>query len=460
MPVDKINNDADTHGALLKQILKLAIPMFIGGAVHTGYHLINSFWVGRLGAAAVAVISVCMPINLLLISFGSGLSLAGSILIAQSYGARDHRQVERIAAQTFLAMSSFGVLLSIAGYFLSPDILRFMRVEQAIFADAVHYLRVSFIGLLFLFFGALYQAVLRGVGETAAPLRIIFAGVVINAALDPLLIYGWGPIPAFGVGGAAYATLITQIVTAIAGMSLMLQSRYGLEFTANKLIPDWQLIGNIFRLGFPVSIEQSMQALTVTAMTIFAAKFGTIILATYGLAFRVVTFVVMFSFSISMAISILVGQSIGARNLEKLKQTARLGTTFNFGSMIVIGGIIFLFAHPIATFFTPHDPVLIAHGATALQIFSFSFAFTAIQLALGGAFRGAGATLLAMSLTTFGAWAIQIPVAHVLSQFTSLRELGLWWSTPIAAVANAIIAIVFFKGQRWIGTTKAPQTTN
>ncbi|MFT3929231.1 MAG: MATE family efflux transporter [Spongiibacteraceae bacterium] len=450
MAVEKSNNDLNTTRALLQQLLNLAIPIFIGGAVQAGYQLINSFWVGRLGTAAVAVISVCMPINLLLISFGSGLSLAGSILTAQSHGARNHRQVERIAAQTFLAMSSFALMLSVAGYFLSPDILRLMRVSDEIFVDATHYLRVSFLGQLFLFAGAMYQAILRGIGESKAPLRIVVTGVIINAALDPLFIYGLGPLPAFGVGGAAYATLITQIVTAVAGVGLMLRPRFGLRFTVDALIPDWKLITQIFRLGFPVSIEQSMQALTVTLITIFAAKFGTLTLASYGLAFRVITFLIIYSFSISMAISILVGQSIGARNLEKVTRVTRVGTIFNFCSMALVGAVIFFLAEHVISFFVPHDASLIAHGATALRIFSLSFAFTAAQLALGGAFRGAGATFSAMVLTLFGAWAIQVPAAYVLSHFTSLGELGLWWATPIAAVVNAGVAALLFKSQRWM----------
>lgn len=443
------------NAALFKQLLNLALPITIGGCVQLGYHLINSFWVGRLGAEAVAVISICIPVNLLLISLGSGLSMGASILIAQNFGARNTQQVNHIAAQILSTMIVLAVVLSIAGIFATPAILQFMHVDANIFVDAVHYLRISFASLLFLFLSTVYQSVLRGVGETKSPLRIIISSVILNAALDPLLIFGWGPIPALGVGGAAYATLITQLIASIFGIRLMLKPQFGLTIKSADLWPDWPLMGRLFRIGVPASIEQSMQALTVGAMTLLAAKFGTVTLASYGMAFRIITFLIIPPFSISMASSILVGQSIGAGNLQQPRRIALVGAAFNFAMMSVVS-LIFLFAaKSIVAFFVPSDAELIAHCAPALRIFALSFGITAVHLALSGAFRGGGATLAAMLLTIVGAWGVQVPSAYVMSQLTSLGEFGLWWATPVAAIFNTAIAVIYFRSYRWIKNMKS-----
>jgi putative MATE family efflux protein len=391
-----------------------------------------------------------------MISLGSGLSLAGSILIAQYFGARDHRQVNHIAAQTLIAMIMFSVLLTVAGYAMAPTILHCMGVDESIYVEALRYLRISFTGMVFLFLSFIYQAVLRGVGETKAPLRIIFGSVVLNAVLDPLLIYGWGRVAALGVSGAAYATLITQFIAAFAGIRLMLKPQYGLSLKIVDFLPDWPLIRHLFKLGFPASVEQSMQALTVTMMTLLVLKFGTVVLASYGITFRIVTFLIMLPFSIAMSISMLVGQSLGAGNLAQSHRIAVVGATFNFIFMASIGVALFFSARPVLTFFVPHDVSLIDHGSSALRIFAFSFAWSAVQLAFGGAFRGAGATFAAMLLTIFGSWAVQLPLAFLLSHFTRLGELGLWWASPVAAAMNAAIATLYFRSNRWI---KKPEVT-
>lgn len=435
---------------LLKQLLQLAIPIFIGGAVQTGYHLINTFWVGRLGAKALAVVSLCFPINLLLISLGSGISLAGSILIAQHFGARNQQQVNHVAAQTLTAVAVSALLFAVCGYFVAPHILRVMGVDEVLFADALGYMRISFASIFFLFLSSMYQAILRGIGEAKAPLRIIMASVVVNSLLDPLLIFGWGPVPALGVNGAAYATGVTQAITAYAGIRLLLSPRFGLQLTLADLRPDWPIITKLFRVGLPASIEQSMQALYITVMTVLAAQFGTMALAAYGIVLRIITFTVMPAFSISMAASILVGQHIGAGDKKDARHIAIVTAAFSCVLMLAIGTLFFFGATTVIHFFVPVDVQLIEYAALVLCIYAATFAFSGVQLAMAGAFRGAGDTFTTMLLTLLGTWVIQLPLAWLMSHYTSLGEMGLWWSAPIATVLNTAIAVAYFKSGRWM----------
>lgn len=435
---------------VLSQILRLAGPMVIAGLVQTVYHIINALWVGRLGADAVAVVSICLPINLLLISLGGGLSLAGSILIAQSIGAKRHDDVNKVAAQTLTCLSGFSVALSVAGYFLAPQILVLMGVDASIFDATLSYLRITFASALVLTLSSAAIAILRGMGESKAPLPIILSSVIINAVLDPLFIFGWGPMPAVGVSGAAYATLITQLITAVLGLQLMLQARFGLKICLKDLLPDWPMIAQIFRLGVPASVEHSMQAVVLSIMTVLVAAFGTVAVAAYGIVFRLYSFAIIPAFSISMAVSILVGQSIGAGNISLAIRMTRIAALFNFAMMSVMSVVVFLSAETIINLFVPGDIQLVASGSFVLRVFMLSMPLIAILLALRGAFRGAGDTFNTMVLTLAGIWLNQIPLAYLLSRPSFWGEYGLWYSQLAGAVLNAMVAVVYFNSHRWL----------
>ena len=433
---------------LLRQVVLLALPILIGSGVQTCYHLINMFWVGRLGADAIAVVSISYPINLLIIALGTGLSLAASILISQYFGARDTASIDHVVAQSLLAVAVCALVLIVIGVIFAPDILHFMGVASSYVDDAIAYIRVSFFSTLFMFLSIWFQSILRGLGQAKAPLRIIMASVVINAALDPLLIFGAGPLPALGVTGAAWATLITQAITAVAGIRLMLRPAFGLHLAATALRPDPALIARLFRLGIPASIEQSVQALFLSVMTILVAKFGTIALAAYGVVFRVLTVTIIPSYSLCVAVAILVGQYKGAGEPQKSQQVARVTALFGFAAMSLVGLIFLLGARPVVGFFVPGDAQLLEHGTLALQIFALSFPLSAVQMVFTGVFRGAGATFSSMLLTLVGTWGIQLPLALALG-YSPLGEAGLWWSGSVAALINTTIALLYFRTGRW-----------
>lgn len=435
---------------LVRKILGLAGPIAIGGIVQTVYHIINAWWVGRLGSNAVAVVSICMPINLLLISIGGGLALAGSILIAQNLGARRQDEINKIAAQTIVCLSGFSILLTIAGYILAPQILTLLGVDESIAADTLSFLRVTFASTLVLMLSAVFMAILRGLGDSKAPLPIILTSVVINAALDPLLIFGWGPITAIGVTGAAYATLITQLVTAVAGIKLMLHPRFGLTISLSDLRPDWTMAARLFRLGIPASVEHSMQAVTVSIMMVLVAAFGTVAVAAYGIVFRLYSFLIIPAFSVSVAASILVGQSIGAGSGDLAIRLSRIASLFNFAMMSVIGLIFFIPAESMINFFVPGDMQLVESGSFVLRVFVLSMPLTSVMLTLRSAFRGAGDTFVTMVLTLTGIWLIQIPLAYSMSRPGLLGEFGLWYSTLVATMLNTLITVVYFNSHKWL----------
>ena len=435
------------EGPILRSLLKLAIPISLANILQAAYQLIDAFWVGRLGGNAVAAVSVSTPIMFLTIGLGAGLAIAGSTLAAQYFGARNQEMVDHVAAQTLVMIALVSVVLGTAGYIAAPGILHLMGVADDVYPGALGFMRVSFVGLVFNFFFFMFQALMRGVGEAKLPVYIVFGTVLLNFVLDPLFIFGWHGVPAMGVMGAAVATVGTQSLAALVGLIVLLGGRYGIHLAWRDFIPDGAYIKRAFLLGFPASIEQSARALGLTVLTFLIASFGTLTMAAYGVGSTVLQVVMIPAMGLAMAVSTLVGQNIGAGNIERAARIGRLGNWMGFGLLTALGALAALTARQLVAFFVPHDPDVIAAGATYLRIMGLSWGFLGVQFSMTGVFRASGNMLTAMILTLVSQWVLQFPLAYVLSEHTTLGATGIWWAFPISNVLIAgITAVVYAKG--------------
>ena len=437
------------EGPIVPSLLKMAGPIVLANIFASAYQLTDAFWVGRLGGDAVAAVSVSFPVIFVMIAVGMGFGIAGSTLVAQYMGAGNQRMVNHVAAQTLLMVAIASAVLGGVGYAIAPGLLRLMGVEPGVFTGAVQFMRVSFIGLVTVFGFAMFQAVLRGVGQVTLPLYIVAGTVVLNFILDPLFISGWGPIPAQGVAGAAYATLGTQTIAAVIGMAALLNGKYGIHLQWADFKPDWQFVRRAFVLGFPATIEQSARGLGMTVMTFLVATFGTVAIAAYGVVTNIFMFVLIPAMGLSMATAALVGQHIGAGKIERATRISHLSSTISFVGLTVMGILVFVGAHAIVEFFVPTDAAVIETGARFLRIFSLSFGFLGLQLSLLGVFRAAGKTMTTMVLALVSQWGLQFPLAYVLGKHTSGGLNAMWWAFPTAMILSTLIALAVFARGDW-----------
>jgi putative MATE family efflux protein len=435
------------EGPIVRSLFALAIPIVIANILQAGYQLIDAFWVGRLGGDAVAAVSVSTPIMFLTIGLGAGLAIAGSTLVAQYFGARNQDMVDHVAAQTLVMVLIVSIVLGTAGYIAVPTILRLMGVTPEVFRGAVGFMRVSFVGIVFNFFFFMFQSLMRGVGEAKLPVYIVFGTVVLNFILDPLFIFGWGPVPAMGVMGAAVATVGTQSIAAIIGLVVLLGGKYGIHLAWRDFIPDGAYVKRAFFLGLPASIEQSARALGLTVLTFLITSFGTLTVAAYGVGSTVLQVVMIPAMGLSMAVSALVGQNIGAGNIDRAARIGRLGSWLGFAILTALGGIAFVTAPQVVAFFVPNDAGVIAGGATYLRIMSLSWGLIGAQFCMTGVLRASGNMMTTMMLTLVSQWVLQFPLAYVLSKHTTLGANGIWWAFPVSNVLIALItAGIFAKG--------------
>jgi len=439
-----------TEGSIFKALVKLSIPLILTNILQTAYNLTDTFWVGRLGSISVAAVSLAFPIIFIIISLGSGMAIAGSILVAKRKGAKDQKAVAHIASQTFFSVFFISLILALTGYYTSPYLVSVMKTEPAVYQEAVSYLKITFLGLPASFIYLSFQSLMRSISKVKLPFYIVLSTVLLNLVLDPLFIFGWNAvIPANGVKGAAIATVGTQILSAIIALYYLLKGKQGIHINLGDYSPDFKMIKELFRLGLPVSIEQVSRALGIFMMVFLVTHFGTLVLASYGIGSRILSFVIIPAFGLGMATSTLVGQNLGAKAYDRVKKTLQLSLSIAFGSLSVLGFLLYIFATDVAAFFIPEDIATIEESAIFIKSLAVSFGFLGILIVLMGAFRGAGKTKISMVLALLSVWLLRFPLAYYLSYHTGLKQLGIWLAYPITNILTAIAGILILLKYHW-----------
>jgi len=437
------------EGKVFKSILMIAIPVIFANLLQTVYQLIDTFWVGRLGTEAVAAVSLSFPILFFLTSIAMGLAIAGSILIAQYNGKGDKRNVNLTTGQTFSLVTMIAIVLSIVGFFSSGFILSFLTKDPLVLIPATSYLKISFMAIIAMFIYNIFQSALRGVGEVKIPLIIIGISVIINFFLDPLFMFGWRFIPAMGVTGVAWATFITEYLSAFVGIIILLTGKYGVKLKFRDLIPQLNWIKRILKIGLPSSLEFSARSFGMVLMTFLVSGFGTLVVASYGIGTRILSFIIIPSVGLSIAISALVGNNLGANQKKRAEEIAQLGIKIGFFTLTFLGIILFIFAKPISTFFVPNEIDLITMSTSFIRIMALTFGFIGVQMVIFGTLKAAGLTTKSMFLSIFHTFSLFV-LGYLLAIPFGLNELGIWIAYPVSNFLSLILAYYYYMRKDWL----------
>lgn len=438
-----------TEGKILGSLVSIAIPIIFSNILQSGYQLIDTFWLGRLGANAVASVSLSFPILFLVLSLGGGLTLAGTVIVSQYKGANNQRQVDFSSSQTVFVVFFVSIILALVGNFAAEPMMRMVGAGPEILDDSVTYFKISSYGFIFLFMFFVFQSLMRGIGNVLLPMYIILGTVFLNLVLDPLFIYGWGPVPGYGVAGAAVASVLTQGVSAVAGMYILWRGRQGIQIRWSDMYLHLDFVKKLFRIGLPSSFEQSTRAAGMTMMVVLVTGFGSEVVAAYGIGSRILSLVIVPALGLAIATTALVGQNVGAGKIDRAEKIGNLSYKVSFTSLSVIGVLFYFFAEQLTAFFVPDEPQVIQDGAFFIKVMSFSFGFMGVQQVLNGLFNGTGFTKASMMISIFGLWVLRFPLAYVLSHHTSLGYEGIWWAFPISNFITGIVAFTFYRSGYW-----------
>jgi putative MATE family efflux protein len=367
--------------------------------------------------------------------------MATTILVSQYYGAKNYRMVEKVVNNSYALCLIIGAALTIAGIVFGDPVLRLMNAPAENFDMASSYLRISFYSTVLIFLLFAINSVLRGIGDTITPMNFMFIGIGLNIILDPFLIGGFGPFPSHGLNGAAIATLVSQFTTLCLSTIYLNRKGHLVAFHPRNLSLDRHISLLIFKIGLPSIVQQSLVSIGHTFVITLVNGFGAAATNAYGAVGRVDMFAFMPASSMSMAVSALSGQSIGAQKPERVIGIFKSGLTMSCVMTVAISLVAVFLSEPILRMFG-------LGGDTEVMKVGKSYLLVGTMFIAGGVINGSGHTMITMLLSVLGFWVIRVPFAWLLSR-TSLGITGIWVSVVLSYAAGMSASLAYYYSGRW-----------
>jgi putative MATE family efflux protein len=437
-----------TTGSLNRAILLLAVPMVLEMVLESLFAVVDVFWVGRLGANAVATVGLTESMLTLVFSVAMGLSLSTTAMVARRIGEKDPEGAAVAGVQAI----ALGLMLSLAiglpcGLF-APNLLRWMGASPEIIATGSGYARICLGGSFAVLLLFLNNAIFRGAGDAAIAMRLLWVSNIINLVLDPCLIFGWGPFPRLGVTGAALATLTGRSIGVLYQFYRLMRGTERLRILRSQVRLQWTVLWRLIRVSLTGILQFAIAHTSWIGLVRIVSIFGAAALAGYTIAIRIVIFVILPSWGLSNAAATLVGQNLGAGHPERAEKAVWRTGLYNVVFLGLIGVVFIFFSEPIVRLFT-HDPAVVPLGAACLRIISYGNLGYAYFMVMMQAFNGAGDTITPTIVNFFGFWLFEIPLAYWLSIPLHMRSNGVFISIAAAESAMAAVSAVLFKQGRW-----------
>lgn len=439
-----------TEGSIIGSILRMGVPSMIGFALGNIYDLVDMYWLSRLGPGPVAAITILSPL-LWVVHSANMIVGAGSVaIISRRYGEKDPLRTALAIRETillkWLAALSFGLL----GYASAPQVVRLLGAEGAVVDQAVIYGRIIFLGLGFNFATYSVFTAMRGTANPNLAMGLMISLNVLNMLLDPIFIFGWWIVPALGVAGAAWASIISYALTFSTGMILLSSGRTNVRLgLAGRQRIQWAIMGSILKIGTPSAIGSVSFSLARTVVMPLVALFGTGVLAAYGVVTRVSAFGIMLLVGIGLGLSALIGHNLGAGKRERAQRTANQAILLSVGIMLGMGVLCFIGAEFVMRRFFD-EPDIVARGADFLRILALGFPFLAVHLAVENVYGGVGENRPAMIVNILHSWVLEVPAIYLCVKVFGWGPNSIWWAITGASVASAVGYYLYFRRGRWL----------
>ena len=440
-----------TQGSIRKAVILLAIPMMLEMAMESVFALVDLYFVGHLkdSSHAIQTVGLTESVLTILYSVAMGISMAATAVVARRIGEKDPIAAAKAGMQAIIIALSINLLLIVPGFIFATDILIKMGAspESAIYGTP--FMRITFGGSFVIMLLFLLNGIFRGAGNAAIAMKSLWIANICNIILCPLLIYGFGPVPAFGLAGAAMATTLGRFIGVVYQAYNLFNGKGMLKVAASYFIPDAEQIRAIVKVAAPAVLQFVIGSCSwIFLAQVVATTGGDEGSAGYQSALRIMMFFMLPAWGLSGAAATLVGQNLGAKEVRRAERSVIVTAKFSVIYMATITLISQLCAEPIMWIFT--NNVRVHDIATqAIRILSAGFIFYGIGMVLINAFNGAGDTKTPSWVNFFGFWLFQIPLAYVLSKHFNMGPVGVFLAIPIAEASMTMASIVLFKKGRW-----------
>lgn len=410
-------------------LINLTLPRMVGGLTVAFYSIVDTFWVSRLGHEEVAALMVVIPYQILVNAIASASGDGINALVSRRFGERNISVVNHIAGQIFPITLVFGIFFIIAVVFFEHQILILSGATTNIMEFAGKYLVIISFGAPFIFFSRSTNDLLRGSGEAIVPTVFGISTTVLNAVLDPLLIFGIGPFPEMGIRGAALATVISQGFGAVIGfIYIQFARRSAYRIKPSDLQPDWLIIKDVYRIGFPGMVLDVSESIIFVLFNNALSAYGSLALAAGGIAMRVIDLIVTPSFAAAAALLPIIGYCLGARLWQRLWRAVKINLVSMGIIMFMVTAALEITSPQIIGLFTD-DPHLVQVAVPALRILVSSVAVLGPAVLFIVTFQGLSKGKEALILSLIRQLPFFIPVLLVLNHVAGLT--GVWWTYPV-----------------------------
>lgn len=440
-----------TEGPIGKTLIMFTLPILFGNVLQSLNGSVNAIWVGHgLGEAALAATSNANTILFFLLGAVFGVGMASTILIGQSIGANNLERTKRVIGTSLTFFVGISILIAVLGPLGTERMMQWMRTPPESQPLAVAYLRIIFLGLPFLYLLSFIGMALRGAGDSRTPFIFLVLNVVLDIALNPLFIFGLGPIPRMGIAGSATATLFAQLITLIALIAYLYRKKHFLLFHRGEghfLRVDRAILGALFTKGIPMGLQMVVMSTSMIAMISLVNRFGAHTTAAYGACFQLWNYIQMPSIAVGMAASSMSAQNVGAGKWDRVGRIALTGVGCNFlltGSLVLL---IYLFNRGALNLFLPSEGGAIEIAQHINAIVVWSFIFFGASFVLAGVVRSTGAVIPPLIILVIALWLVRIPFAYgFVDRFGAD---AIWWSFPLGSLVSLTLSVLYYRFGNW-----------
>jgi putative MATE family efflux protein len=441
-----------TQGSIRTAIVLLAVPMILELVLESVFAVVDMYFVSHLehGAKeAMATVGLTESVISIVYTLGFGVSMAATAVVARRIGEKDNEGAAHAGAQAIVLGIILSIVLSIAGVIFAPDILRLMGAAPEVIKEGTPFARIMFGSSLVIILLFLINGIYRGAGDAAMAMRSLWIASGINIILCPLLIYGYGPFPEWGLKGAAIATVIGRTTGVLYQCYHLFGGKRIIRLVRHHFKWDAPVIKTLVEVAWPATSQFFIQSGSWIVLSWLVSQTGsTDASAGYQVAIRNLVFFILPAWGLSNAAATLVGQNLGAKQPERAATSVLLTTRYNAIFMGIVMLVFLFLASPIMSIFT-NEPEVHRYGVSALQIMGAGFIFYGIGMVMIQALNGAGDSKTPTVINLFGFWLFQIPLAWVLAKTFGMGPIGAFIAIPVAESVLALAAWYYFKLGKW-----------
>ena len=434
-----------SEGNIWKQLLFFSIPLVLGNIFQQLYNAVDSIIVGKfVGSQALAAVTSSSPVINMLISFFMGLSIGAGVVISRYFGAHDRQGVSDSIHTSMAIIILTGIIMTFVGVWLTPYILQWVGVPQDVMADSILYLRVYFYGIIGVMTYNMGSGVLRALGDSKTPLYFLIFSSAINILLDLLFVVYFQ----MAVAGVAWATLISQCLSAVLVCLLMMKGNEHYHFRISKLKIHPHILSQVIRVGLPSGVQNAIVSFSNVIVQSNINAFGSVAMAGCGAYTKIDGFAILPVMSYSMAITTFTGQNIGAGRFDRVRKGTKVCLTLSLITTLLISLLLFVFGDFVLGIFSTQEDV-IAYGHTMLRLLVPGYFLLAVSHTISGVLRGANRAAVAM-LIVISCWC-GLRMTWILTSvpiFHNIEVVLLGW--PISWLASTIIFIIYYRKAKWL----------